>query len=76
MTTVAFVLWHISFVFLSGDFHFGASDVPLFFVNATLLALIWGLLRLGSGSIIMGGVRIGDAHLHGRPPTSRSGVDD
>jgi membrane protease YdiL (CAAX protease family) len=52
MTTVAFVLWHISFVFLSGDFHFGASDIPLFFVNATLLGLIWGLLRLGSGSIV------------------------
>ena len=53
ITTAAFVAWHISFVVLSGEFHFGASDVPMFFVNATLIGLIWGLLRLGSGSIIV-----------------------
>ena len=53
VTTAAFVAWHISFVALSGEFHFGASDVPVFFVNATLIGLIWGLLRLGSGSIIV-----------------------
>ena len=38
---------------LSGEFHFGASDVPVFFINATLIGLVWGLLRLGSGSIIV-----------------------
>ena len=53
ITTAAFVAWHISFVALSGEFHFGASDVPVFFVNATLIGLVWGLLRLGSGSIIV-----------------------
>ena len=52
-TTAAFVLWHVSWVYLSGDFHFGTAQIPLFFVNATLLGLIWGLLRLGSGSIIV-----------------------
>jgi len=52
-TTSAFVLWHVSFVFLSGEFGFATADVPLFFANATLLGLIWGLLRLGSGSIIV-----------------------
>jgi len=53
VTTAAFVAWHIPFVFLSGEFHFGASDVPVFFVNATLIGLIWGLLRLGSGSVVV-----------------------
>jgi membrane protease YdiL (CAAX protease family) len=53
LTTLAFVLWHVSFVFVSGEFHFARADVPLFFVNATLLGLIWGLLRLASGSIIV-----------------------
>jgi membrane protease YdiL (CAAX protease family) len=53
VTTTAFVAWHISFVALSGEFHFDASDVPVFFVNATLIGFVWGLLRLGSGSIIV-----------------------
>jgi membrane protease YdiL (CAAX protease family) len=53
LTTLAFVLWHVSFVFVSNEFHFAKSDIPLFFVNATLLGLIWGLLRQGSNSIIV-----------------------
>lgn len=52
-TTVAFVAWHVSFVFVSGEFHFAAADVPMFFVNASLIGLIWGLLRLGSGSVVV-----------------------
>jgi membrane protease YdiL (CAAX protease family) len=52
-TTAAFVAWHISFVFLSSEFHFAPAQIPMFFVNATLLGLIWGLLRLGSGSILV-----------------------
>lgn len=52
-TTAAFVLWHLPFVFLSGQFAFGTAQIPLFFINAALLGLIWGLLRLGSGSILV-----------------------
>ena len=52
-TTAAFVAWHISFVYLSGEFHFAPAHIPIFFINATLLGLIWGLLRLGSGSILV-----------------------
>lgn len=52
-TTTAFVAWHIPFVFLSGEFHFEPSHVPQFFANAMLIGLIWGLLRLGSGSILV-----------------------
>ena len=53
LTTAAFVIWHIPFVFLSGEFHFSPAVVPYFFANATLIGLIWGLLRLASGSIVV-----------------------
>jgi membrane protease YdiL (CAAX protease family) len=53
LTTAAFVIWHIPFVALSGEFHFSLNVVPYFFANATLLGLIWGLLRLASGSIVV-----------------------
>jgi membrane protease YdiL (CAAX protease family) len=53
LTTVAFVLWHLPFVFLSDEFHFAQAQIPIFFVNVALLGLIWGLLRLGSGSILV-----------------------
>ena len=53
VTSASFALWHVSFVYLSGEFSFGTAQIPLFFVNATLLGLIWGLLRLGSGSILV-----------------------
>ena len=45
VSTAAFVLWHVSFVFLSGEFAFGTAQIPLFFANATLLGLI---LMLGT----------------------------
>ena len=41
------------FVFLSDEFHFEPDHVPFFFANATLLGLIWGMLRLASGSILV-----------------------
>ena len=53
VTTAAFVLWHVSFVFISTEFHFAPAQIPLFFANATLLGLIWGLLRFRSGSILV-----------------------
>jgi len=53
VTTAAFVAWHIPFVFLSGEFHFSTKVVPYFFLNATLIGLIWGLMRLKSDSILV-----------------------
>ena len=53
VSSAAFALWHVPFVYLSGEFAFQTAQIPLFFVNATLLGLIWGLLRLGSGSILV-----------------------
>src|SRR5690349_12588988 len=53
LTSVAFLAWHLSFAFLSADFHFLPAQIPIFLVNVFLLGLIWGLLRLGSGSILV-----------------------
>ena len=52
-TSIAFVLWHVPFVFISNEFHFEPAHIPYFFANATLLGLIWGMLRLGSGSVLV-----------------------
>lgn len=53
LTSAAFLAWHLSFAFLSADFHFLPAQIPIFLVNVFLLGLIWGLLRLGSGSILV-----------------------
>jgi membrane protease YdiL (CAAX protease family) len=33
-----------------------AAEIPVYLVNATLLGLIWGMLRLLSGSIVVASV--------------------
>lgn len=53
VTSLAFLAWHISFALLSSDFHFVPAQAPVFLLNAMLLGAIWGLLRLGSGSIVV-----------------------
>ena len=50
-TTALFVVWHVSAILLSKDYAPALFQVPIYFVNAALLGLIWGLLRLQSGSI-------------------------
>jgi len=53
LTSLAFLAWHLPFAFLSDEFHFVPAQVPVFLVNVFLLGMIWGLLRLGSGSILV-----------------------
>ena len=50
-TTAAFVAWHLSAVFLTEECAPPAVQVPIYLVNATLLGLIWGLMRQLSGSV-------------------------
>jgi len=50
-TTAAFVAWHLSAVFLTEEYAPPAVQVPIYLVNATLLGLIWGLMRQLSGSV-------------------------
>jgi len=55
-TSLAFTAWHISAISLDTGFDVPANEIPIFLVNATLLGLIWGLLRQISGSVIVSAV--------------------
>jgi membrane protease YdiL (CAAX protease family) len=55
-TSVAFTAWHISAISLDTGFDVPANEIPIYLVNATLLGLIWGYLRLLSGSIVVAAV--------------------
>ena len=55
-TTVAFAAWHISPVVLDTGFDPPPAQVPVYLVNAFVMGLIWGLLRLTSGSIIVASI--------------------
>ena len=50
-TTLIFVVWHLSAILLAEDYAPSLIQVPIYLVNATLLGLIWGLLRQQSSSI-------------------------
>lgn len=52
-TTIAFVVWHLSAIILDTGFDIPAREIPIYLVNATLLGLIWGTLRMASGSIVV-----------------------
>lgn len=52
-TSAAFAAWHVSAISLDTGFDVPASEIPVYLVNATLLGLIWGMLRMFSGSIVV-----------------------
>ncbi|MEX0290052.1 MAG: lysostaphin resistance A-like protein, partial [Flavobacteriaceae bacterium] len=53
VTSVLFVIWHISAVTSGTEYGLPLTQVPVYLVNGTLLGLIWGTLRWASGSIIV-----------------------
>ena len=55
-TSVAFTAWHVSAITLDTGFDVPAAEIPVYLVNATLLGLIWGMLRMLSGSILVASV--------------------
>ncbi len=55
-TSVAFTAWHVPAIALDTGFDVPAAEIPVFLVNATLLGLIWGMLRMLSGSIVVSSV--------------------
>jgi membrane protease YdiL (CAAX protease family) len=55
-SSLAFALWHLSAVTLETGFDLPLSQVPVYMVNAVLVGLIWGSLRLGSGSVVVASV--------------------
>ena len=52
-TTLAFTAWHISPITLDTGYDLPAAEIPIYLVNATLLGLIWGILRMVSGSVVV-----------------------
>ena len=52
-TSAAFTAWHVSAISLDTGFDVPAAEIPIYLVNATLLGLIWGMLRMISGSILV-----------------------
>ena len=55
-SSIAFSLWHLSAVSLDTGFDLPADQIPIFMVNAMLLGLVWGMLRLISGSVLVASV--------------------
>lgn len=58
-TSVAFSLWHLSGVALDTGFDLPTAQIPVFMANALFLGLIWGMLRLASGSLLVASVSHG-----------------
>ena len=56
VTTLTFVVWHLPAIVLTDEFSVPLAEVPIYLVNATLLGLIWGALRMVSGSIVVASV--------------------
>jgi CAAX protease family protein len=58
-SSIAFALWHVSEVTLAKGFTLPLAQIPIFICTAALLGVIWGLLRLISGSVIVASVSHG-----------------
>ena len=52
-TTFAFMAWHISAISLDTGFDLPAREIPIYLINGTILGLIWGTMRMVSGSILV-----------------------
>ena len=55
-TSLAFTIWHISAISLDTGFDIPAAEIPVYLVNATLLGMVWGILRMVSRSVIVAAV--------------------
>lgn len=53
VTSLLFTAWHVSAVTSGTDYGLPWDQVPVYLVNAMLMGLVWGLMRLVSGSIIV-----------------------
>jgi membrane protease YdiL (CAAX protease family) len=52
-STFAFMLWHVSAISLDTGFGLSAREIPIYLINRTILGLIWGIMRMVSGSILV-----------------------
>ncbi|MBT8220639.1 MAG: CPBP family intramembrane metalloprotease [Bacteroidia bacterium] len=56
VTSIIFTIWHISAVTSGTEYGLPWGQVPVYLINATFLGLIWGMMRLISGSIVVASV--------------------
>ncbi len=52
-TSLAFTLWHVSAISLDTGFDVPVAESPVYLINATLLGVVWGMLRMASGSVVV-----------------------
>ena len=53
LSSLAFTLWHVSAVSLDTGYDLPAREIPIFLINVTIIGLIWGILRMVSGSVLV-----------------------
>lgn len=56
VTSLLFTAWHVSAVTSGTDYGLPWDQVPVYLANAALMGLIWGLMRLVSGSVVVASV--------------------
>ena len=51
-STAVFTLWHFSAVALTEEFGLPPAQWPVYLANVFLIGLVWGMMRLQSGSVV------------------------
>lgn len=59
LTGIAFGVWHLPYALLATGYAPLSAEVPLLIINASIIGIAWGLLRLNSGSVIVPAVAHG-----------------
>lgn len=59
LTGIAFGLWHLPYALLVTGFDISSAQLPLYILNASLVGVLWGMLRFISGSVIVASVTHG-----------------
>ncbi len=52
LTSPAFIVWHVSAISSNTGFDLPAREIPIFLINIIILGLLWGIMRMGSGSVL------------------------
>jgi membrane protease YdiL (CAAX protease family) len=59
VTGIAFGIWHLPYGILGTGYDPLSAALPLYIINASLIGVAWGLLRLISGSVVVAAVTHG-----------------
>jgi membrane protease YdiL (CAAX protease family) len=59
LTGIAFGVWHLPYALLATGYDPLSAEVPLLIINASIIGIAWGLLRLNSGSVLVPAVTHG-----------------